>query len=57
MRRIGAWVDERLGIYALGRAFIDRKIPGNIGWWHTLGSATLVLILVQVITGIALTMS
>ena len=57
MRRIGAWVDERLGIYALGRGFLDRKIPGNIGWWHTLGSATLVLILVQVITGIALTMS
>jgi ubiquinol-cytochrome c reductase cytochrome b subunit len=57
MRRIGGWLDERLGIYALGRAFLDRKIPGNIGWWHTLGSATLVLILVQVATGIALTMS
>ena len=57
MRRIGSWLDERLGIYALGRAFLDRKIPGNVGWWHTLGSATLVLILVQVVTGIALTMS
>jgi ubiquinol-cytochrome c reductase cytochrome b subunit len=57
MRRIGAWIDERLGIYALGRAFLDRKIPGNIGWWHTLGSALLVLIVVQVATGIALTLS
>jgi ubiquinol-cytochrome c reductase cytochrome b subunit len=57
MRRIGAWLDERLGIYALGRSFLDRKVPGNIGWWHTLGSATLVLILVQVATGIALTLS
>ena len=57
MRRIGAWLDERLGIYALGRAFLDRKIPGNIGWWHTFGSATLVLLLVQIATGIALTMS
>ena len=57
MRRIGAWIDERLGIYALGRAFLDRKIPGNIGWWHTLGSALLVLIVVQVVTGIALTLS
>jgi ubiquinol-cytochrome c reductase cytochrome b subunit len=57
MRRIGAWLDERLGIYALGRSFLDRKVPGNIGWWHTLGSATLVLILVQVVTGIALTLS
>jgi ubiquinol-cytochrome c reductase cytochrome b subunit len=57
MRRIGAWIDERLGIYALSRAFLDRKIPGNIGWWHTLGSALLVLIIVQVVTGIALTLS
>jgi ubiquinol-cytochrome c reductase cytochrome b subunit len=57
MRRIGAWLDDRLGIYALGRAFLDRKVPGNINWFHTLGSATLVLILVQVATGIALTLS
>jgi nitrite reductase/ring-hydroxylating ferredoxin subunit len=57
VRRIGAWIDERLGIYALGRAFLDRKIPGNIGWWHTLGSALLVLLLVQIATGIALTLS
>jgi ubiquinol-cytochrome c reductase cytochrome b subunit len=57
VRRIGAWIDERLGIDALGRAFLDRKIPGNIGWWHTLGSALLVLLLVQIATGIALTLS
>ena len=57
LRAIGTWLDERLGIYALGRAFLDRKVPGNIGWWHTLGSATLVLILVQVVTGIALSLS
>lgn len=57
MRRVGAWIDERLGIAALGRAFLDRKIPGNIGWWHTFGSALLVLLLVQIATGIALTMS
>jgi quinol-cytochrome oxidoreductase complex cytochrome b subunit len=57
LRRIGAWIDERLGIYALCRAFLDRKIPGNIGWWHTLGSALLVLLLIQIATGIALTLS
>jgi ubiquinol-cytochrome c reductase cytochrome b subunit len=57
VRRIGAWLDERLALFALTRSFLDRRIPGNIGWWHTLGSATLVLILVQVATGIALTMS
>ncbi|MFN8623239.1 MAG: cytochrome b N-terminal domain-containing protein [Chloroflexota bacterium] len=56
-RRTGAWLDERLGIFQLSRGFLDRHVPGNIGWFHTLGSATLVLILVQIATGIALTMA
>ena len=57
MGRIGRWFDERLGIYELGHAFLDRKIPGNINWFHTLGSATLILIAAQFLTGIALSMS
>jgi ubiquinol-cytochrome c reductase cytochrome b subunit len=57
MRRIQGWLDERLRVTPLVTAFIDRKIPGNIGWFHTLGSATLFLIAVQVLTGIALSMS
>jgi ubiquinol-cytochrome c reductase cytochrome b subunit len=57
MSRIGRWFDERLGTYELSRAFLDRKVPGNINWFHTLGSATLILIGVQFLTGIALSMS
>jgi len=57
MSRIGRWFDERLGIYELSRAFLDRKVPGNINWFHTLGSATLILIAAQFLTGIALSMS
>ena len=57
MSRLGRWVDERLGIFELSRAFLDRKVPGNINWFHTLGSATLILIGVQFLTGIALSMS
>lgn len=57
MRRIGRWIDERLQVSPLITAFLDRRIPGNIGWFHTLGSATLVLILVQIVTGIVLTLS
>jgi quinol-cytochrome oxidoreductase complex cytochrome b subunit len=48
------WVDERLKIKALVRAFLDRPIPANVGWLHTLGSATLFLLVVQIVTGIAL---
>jgi ubiquinol-cytochrome c reductase cytochrome b subunit len=57
MRRIGRWIDERLGVAPLLTGFVDRRIPGNIGWFHTLGSATLFLLIVQVATGIALSMS
>jgi ubiquinol-cytochrome c reductase cytochrome b subunit len=51
------WVDERLQISPLLRSFIDRKVPGNIGWAHTLGSATLLFLVVQIVTGIVLSLS
>ncbi len=57
MRRIGRWIDERLGVAPIVTAFLDRHVPGNIGWLHTLGSATLFLLVVQIATGIALSMS
>jgi ubiquinol-cytochrome c reductase cytochrome b subunit len=57
MGRVRRWVDERLDISPLVTGFLDRKVPGNIGWFHTLGSATLFLLIVQIATGIALTMS
>lgn len=57
MRRIGRWIDERLNISPLVAGFLDRPVPGNIGWFHTLGSATLFLLVVQIVTGIALSMA
>ena len=57
MTRIAGWLDERLGTEELISAFVDRNVPGNINWFHTLGSATLVLLLVQIGTGITLSMS
>jgi ubiquinol-cytochrome c reductase cytochrome b subunit len=57
MGRIVRWIDERLDISPLVRGFLDRRMPGNIGWFHTLGSATLFLLVVQIVTGIALTLS
>src|SRR5512141_1027652 len=57
MRWLGRWIDERLNISPLITAFLDRKVPGNIGWFHTLGSATLFLLIVQIVTGIVLSLS
>jgi len=50
------WINERLGVGSILKGFLDRPIPANVGWWNTLGSATLFLIIVQITTGIALTL-
>jgi quinol-cytochrome oxidoreductase complex cytochrome b subunit len=48
------WLDERLDLGGLYKNILDRAEPtGN--WWNTLGSATLFLFVVQVVTGIILT--
>lgn len=57
MHRVQRWIDERLNLSPLVSGFLDRRVPGNLGWAHTLGSATLFLLIVQIVTGIALTMS
>jgi quinol-cytochrome oxidoreductase complex cytochrome b subunit len=57
VRHLMVWVDERLQISPIFRAFVDRKLPGNIGWAHTLGSATILFLIVQIATGIVLTLS
>jgi ubiquinol-cytochrome c reductase cytochrome b subunit len=50
------WINERLGVASIARGFIDRPIPANVGWLNTLGSATLFLIIVQITTGIGLSL-
>ncbi len=51
---LGPWLDERLGTRQLLTAFLYRRVPKAVGWPHTLGSATLFLLLVQIMTGIFL---
>jgi ubiquinol-cytochrome c reductase cytochrome b subunit len=50
------WLDERVDLVGVRRALLDRKMPGGLTWWHTLGSATLVVFMVQVVTGVILAM-
>ncbi len=57
MRRIIRWLDERVDLLGARKALLDRKMPGGLTWWHTLGSATLTVFMVQVVTGIVLAMS
>ena len=50
------WLDRRLDLTGIRRALFDRPVPAGLTWWHTLGSATLTVFLVQVVTGIVLAM-
>jgi menaquinol-cytochrome c reductase cytochrome b subunit len=50
------WLEERSGLVGGVRYFLFRKVPGDISWWQTLGSATLTAFLVQAGTGVILAM-
>ena len=50
------WLEERSGLVGGVKYFLFRKVPGDIDWYHTLGSATLTAFLVQAMTGVILAM-
>jgi ubiquinol-cytochrome c reductase cytochrome b subunit len=54
MKRLLNWLEERLGTREQLTKFLYRRLPTGTGWWQTLGSAALFLILVQTVTGIFL---
>jgi len=54
MLKISDWLDERLGWRSVWDAIFIRKIP-KVNWWYTLGSATLFVAMIQIVTGILLT--
>jgi quinol-cytochrome oxidoreductase complex cytochrome b subunit len=51
------WLEERLGASKVVGAFLYRKVPRGVGWWYTLGSATMVTFILLVLTGIFLMMN
>ena len=50
------WLEERSGLIGGIRYFLFRKVPGDINWFQTLGSATLTAFIVQALTGSILAM-
>jgi quinol-cytochrome oxidoreductase complex cytochrome b subunit len=52
--KMGNWLDERLGLREIWAAIFLRKIP-KVNWLYTLGSATLFVAFIQIVTGILLT--
>jgi quinol-cytochrome oxidoreductase complex cytochrome b subunit len=52
--KVLTWLDERLGLKGIYSTVLDRKVP-KVNWWFTLGSASLFLFILQVATGVFLT--
>ena len=50
------WLEERSGLVGGLRYFLFRKVPHDISWLQTLGSATLTAFIVQTVTGVILAM-
>src|SRR4051794_18151971 len=50
------WVEERSGLIGGVKYFLFRKVPGDVNWFQTLGSATFTAFLVQALTGSILAM-
>ena len=56
------WLEERTslpgrsGLVGGVKYFLFRKVPGDISWGHTLGSAALTAFIVQAVTGVILAM-
>ena len=54
MRAVSRWFNERMDLAAIKAALLDREVPDRLTWWHTLGSATLTVFMVQIVTGVVL---
>ncbi|MGD0041434.1 MAG: cytochrome b N-terminal domain-containing protein [Isosphaeraceae bacterium] len=60
MKRILAWLEARLSLRdTVGPMLmhpIPRGVAGPMGWWYVFGSASMTLLLIQVLSGIGLTL-
>ena len=54
MGAISRWFNERMDLASVRHALLDREVPDRLTWWHTLGSATFTVFIVQVVTGVVL---
>src|SRR5205823_7366139 len=60
LRTMGRWLDARLGLRESLGPLMDHPVPKSLlgpkGWWYVFGSASLTLLLLQILTGIGLAM-
>jgi ubiquinol-cytochrome c reductase cytochrome b subunit len=51
-----SWLEERLGLAGLERAFLGGQIPGGASLWHALGSVAAGLFVLEAVTGVFLSL-
>jgi ubiquinol-cytochrome c reductase cytochrome b subunit len=54
--RVGDWIESRTGLLSLAERFLDEPVPGGARWAYVFGSALLVTLLLQTVTGVLLTL-
>ncbi len=50
-----AWLEQRTGIVSALKEFLTEDIPGGASYWYVFGSVTLILLTMQIVSGIFLT--
>src|ERR1700738_318897 len=50
-----AWFTQRTGLISALRDFLTEDVPGGASYWYVFGSATLIALVIQIVTGIFLT--
>ena len=59
--QIASWIGERFeledSVMAVLRHPVPRELERPVGWWYVLGSATLAIFVMQVVTGVGLAMT
>lgn len=49
------WLETRTGLVTATKNFLTEDVPGGASYWYVFGSATLIVLAIQIITGIILT--
>ena len=56
MKKIWEWIDDRSGLSALIQPLLEHLVPKNAKWSYVFGSATLFCLIIQVATGVGLSL-
>jgi len=50
------WLESRTGFVSMTKNFLTEDVPGGPSYWYVFGSATLFAMILQIVTGVFLTM-